>query len=62
LGDAYEKRFRANRRAWAFFERQAPWYRRTATHFVIRAKREETRLRRLDALIEASANGKRLSW
>jgi uncharacterized protein YdeI (YjbR/CyaY-like superfamily) len=25
-----EKRFRANKRAWAFFQAQAPWYRRTS--------------------------------
>src|SRR5947207_1221357 len=30
-----ERRLRANKKAWAFFEAQAPWYRRTATHWVI---------------------------
>jgi uncharacterized protein YdeI (YjbR/CyaY-like superfamily) len=60
LDDAQEKRFRANRAAWKFFEAQAPWYRRNATWWVVSAKREETRMRRLATLIEDSANGRRL--
>jgi uncharacterized protein YdeI (YjbR/CyaY-like superfamily) len=50
--------FRANREAWAFFQRQPPWYRRTATHWVVSAKKEETRSRRLATLIEDSASGR----
>lgn len=52
-----EKRFRSNRKAWKYFQSQPPYYRRTATWWVVSAKREETRDRRLDALIEASAAG-----
>ncbi len=54
---ALEKRFRASPRAWKFFQSQAPWYRRTATHWVIRAKQEQTRSRRLEQLIEVSEQG-----
>ena len=53
------KRFRANRKAWAFFEAQAPWYRRLVTYRVTSAKREETRKKRLDELIEKCARGER---
>jgi uncharacterized protein YdeI (YjbR/CyaY-like superfamily) len=53
-----ERRFRADRAAWAWFAAQAPWYRRTATHWVMSAKREETRDRRLARLIEDSAAGR----
>ena len=53
-----ERRFRANAKAWAFFESQAPWYRRTATFWVVSAKKEETRERRLATLIEDSARGR----
>jgi uncharacterized protein YdeI (YjbR/CyaY-like superfamily) len=60
LDPAAEKRFRANRRAWAFFDAQAPWYRRVAIHWVTSAKREETRQRRLDTLIQDSAAGRRI--
>lgn len=55
-----EARFRANAEAWAFFQQQAPWYRRTAIHLVISAKREATRERRLQQLIADSAAGRRL--
>lgn len=55
-----EARFRANQEAWEFFQSQPPGYRRTATHWVVSAKREETRARRLDTLIEDSAAGRRI--
>jgi uncharacterized protein YdeI (YjbR/CyaY-like superfamily) len=58
LSPAQEKKLRANRKAAAFFDRQAPWYRRAALHWVITAKREETRERRLDQLIAHSAAGR----
>jgi uncharacterized protein YdeI (YjbR/CyaY-like superfamily) len=54
-----EKRFRANRKAWAFFETQPPWYRRLVTYRVTSAKREETRKKRLDELIEKCSRGER---
>jgi uncharacterized protein YdeI (YjbR/CyaY-like superfamily) len=59
LGRDQEKRFRAEPKAWAFFQAQAPSYRRTAIHWVVSAKRPETRERRLAQLIEASAAGRR---
>jgi uncharacterized protein YdeI (YjbR/CyaY-like superfamily) len=55
-----EERFRANEAAWEFFQRQPPWYRRTAIHLVVSAKRPETRERRLATLIEDSAAGRTL--
>ena len=60
LGATYEKRFRGNKGAWAFWVSQPPGYRRTATLWVVSAKREETRERRLATLIEDSANGRRI--
>lgn len=60
LGASYEKRFRSRRAAWSFFATQPPGYRRTATWWVVSAKREETRLRRLETLIECSADRRRL--
>ena len=58
LSSAQERRLRANRKAAAFFDSQPPWYRRTAIHWVISAKREETRERRLATLIDDSAAGR----
>jgi uncharacterized protein YdeI (YjbR/CyaY-like superfamily) len=60
LPKAFERRFRANERAWSYFEAEAPWYRRATTHWVVSAKREETRERRLATLIDCSARGKRI--
>jgi uncharacterized protein YdeI (YjbR/CyaY-like superfamily) len=60
LGTEYERRFRANRKAWAFFESQPPYYRRLVTHWVIGAKQEATRERRLAILIADSAAGERI--
>jgi uncharacterized protein YdeI (YjbR/CyaY-like superfamily) len=54
------RRFRANAEAWKFFESQAPWYRRTSTHWVVSAKREQTRERRLAQLIADSEAGRRI--
>jgi uncharacterized protein YdeI (YjbR/CyaY-like superfamily) len=59
LDRAYEKKFRANKKAWAFFEAQPPWYQRQVRYYVMSAKNEATRVRRLDALIDRSAKGKR---
>jgi len=50
--------FRANKKAWAFFQAQPPSYRRAATWWVISAKREETRRKRLATLIRDSQNGR----
>lgn len=60
LEPAHEKQFRAKAKAWAFFESQAPWYRRVAVHWVTSAKKEETRQRRLETLIKDSAAGRRI--
>ncbi|HXJ89599.1 MAG TPA: YdeI/OmpD-associated family protein [Candidatus Binatia bacterium] len=51
----FEREFRAKPEAWAFFQSQPPWYRRTSTYWVISAKREDTRLKRLATLIDCSA-------
>ena len=52
--------FKRNETAWSFFQAQPPYYRRVAAHYVSSAKREETRERRLAALIEHSAKGQRI--
>ncbi len=60
LDSAHERRFRRNAAGWKFFRAQAPSYQRTATWWVVSAKKEETRLRRLERLIGVSAAGRRL--
>lgn len=53
-------RFKANTRAWAFFQASAPSYRKVALWWVLSAKRAETRERRLDTLIGDCAAGRRI--
>jgi uncharacterized protein YdeI (YjbR/CyaY-like superfamily) len=57
---ALEARFRANEKAWSFFQAQPPGYRRLMTFRVMSAKQEATRLRRLDQLIADSEAGRRM--
>jgi uncharacterized protein YdeI (YjbR/CyaY-like superfamily) len=57
LDPALEKTFKANKDAWTFFGRQAPSYRRTVIFWIMSAKQEETRRRRLDALVDCCARG-----
>ena len=61
LTPAFEKRFKANNAAWAFFAAQAPSYQRVSRFFVMSAKKEETREKRLEILIRDSAAERRLS-
>ncbi len=53
-----EAQFRAHPDAWAYWEARPPGYRRQATWWVVSAKREETRARRLATLIEDCAAGR----
>ncbi len=58
LDGDYQKQLEANEKAWAFFRAQPPWYQRTAGWWVMSAKKEETRLKRLATLIEDSEHGR----
>jgi uncharacterized protein YdeI (YjbR/CyaY-like superfamily) len=58
LEPAMEREFKRDERAWAWFEAQPPSYRRTASHWVISAKKPETRERRLRQLIADSRAGR----
>lgn len=60
LDTASLKLFKANKKAWAFFESQPPSYRKPAIWLIISAKKEETRKNRLLNLIECSAAGERI--
>lgn len=53
----YRERIRANPDAWSYFVASRPSYRKLATEWILRAKREATRLRRLDVLVESCARG-----
>jgi hypothetical protein len=57
LDPQYESLFKQHAAAWAYLQAQPPWYRRTAAFYVMDAKQESTRLRRLQSLIDDSAKG-----
>jgi len=57
LTPAYEKAFRLNKKAWQFFQQEPPSIKRICIFWVMSAKQEETRQRRLSQLIESSAKG-----
>jgi uncharacterized protein YdeI (YjbR/CyaY-like superfamily) len=61
LEAALERQFRADQKAWKFFQSQPPGYRRTAIHWVISAKLSATRQSRLDTLIRDSRNAQRIA-
>jgi uncharacterized protein YdeI (YjbR/CyaY-like superfamily) len=60
LTAAETRKFRENEAAWKFFQAVAPSYRKAVTHWVTSAKKPETSARRLEQLVEACAEGRRL--
>lgn len=60
LSPQYAKEFGVNKTAWEFFQAQPAGYKKLVCFYVMSAKKEETRIKRLQRLIESSANGKRL--
>ena len=60
LEEPYASALRRHPAASAFFEAQPPSYRKTLGWWIVSAKKEETRAKRLQILIDACANGKRL--
>lgn len=53
----FEKKFRADKRAWEFFQSEPSSIRKTCIFWVMSAKKEETRVRRLDQLMARAAQG-----
>jgi uncharacterized protein YdeI (YjbR/CyaY-like superfamily) len=59
---ALARAFKADAGAWRFFRAQPPGYQKLLTFWVMSAKQQETRQRRLAALVKSSAEGKRIRW
>jgi uncharacterized protein YdeI (YjbR/CyaY-like superfamily) len=55
------KQFQNNEAAWNFFRKTSPTYQKTATWWVVSAKRKETKAKRLQQLMEASEQEQLLS-
>lgn len=60
LPDEYEKKIKANKKAWEYLQQLPPSAKRLSIFWVIDAKREETKLKRLDTLIKCSVEGKKI--
>jgi len=54
LGKDLERRIRAHHKAWSYFQERPQYYRKQCTWWIISAKKEETRERRLAILIDSS--------
>ena len=57
-----EDKFRKQRAAWANYEKFPPGYRRMTAGWVASAKKEETRIKRLEKLMEYSARNERIEF
>ena len=57
LDARYEDALKKNKKAWKYFQSQTPSYRRPVIHWVMSAKQEKTRLKRLQTLIKCSEAG-----
>ncbi len=60
LDPIYEKKIKANKKAWNFFSSLAPSYKRDSIWWIMSAKKEETRQRRLTILIESSQENQKI--
>ncbi|WP_220100674.1 YdeI/OmpD-associated family protein [Chitinophaga oryzae] len=60
LSEEFEQQFRANEKAWAFYQKMAPGYRKQTAHWVMTAKQAATREKRLAELIRDSAAGTKI--
>ena len=57
---SFEKLFKANKKAWAFYQATTPTYRKVTTRWVRSAKQDTTRLKRLNELITDCAAGRNI--
>ena len=60
LSAEFEEKIKAYPEAWAYLNSLAPSYKRDSIWWVMSAKRQDTRLRRLDVLISSSLAGLRI--
>jgi uncharacterized protein YdeI (YjbR/CyaY-like superfamily) len=60
FGPAFEKRLRSDAAAWAFWQAQAPSFKRKVVHWVVSGKQDATQARRLERLIAECAAGRRI--
>lgn len=57
---SFEKKFKVNKQAWKYFQSTAPSYQKTTTRWIMSAKQEATRFKRLEELIRDCTLGKKI--
>ena len=60
LKKAFEQKIKANKKAWSFFQSLPPSAKKATIHWLMSAKREDTKLRRMETLIQCSETGLRI--
>ena len=60
LDETFEKQFQANKQAWAFFQSQAPSYKKVIIHWLMSAKQEATKRSRLEKIMVESEEGRKI--
>jgi uncharacterized protein YdeI (YjbR/CyaY-like superfamily) len=60
LDEQFIKIFKKNKKAWKYFEEETPSYKKISSHWVMSAKKEETKLKRLEVLISSSESRERI--
>jgi uncharacterized protein YdeI (YjbR/CyaY-like superfamily) len=61
LDSNYEIQFRENQKAWEFFMKQAPSYRKAILRWIMGATQEKTRQSRLEKTIKESEQQRRVT-
>jgi uncharacterized protein YdeI (YjbR/CyaY-like superfamily) len=60
LEEPYNRLLKKNKAAWSFFQEQPASYRKAVSWWITSAKKEETRLKRLEKLAACSVKGQRI--
>jgi len=60
LPKEFEKKIKANKKAWVYFQQLPPSAKKLSTWWIISAKKEETKLNRLNTLIKCSEEGRKI--
>jgi len=60
LPKEFEKKIKANKKAWVYFQKLPPSARKPSIWYVMSAKKEETKLKRLDTLIKCSEERRKI--
>lgn len=56
----FEKKIKANKKAWNYFQKLPPSSKKLSIWWVISAKKEDTKMRRLNTLIKCSEEGRKI--